>query len=268
VDEPDTQESVMARTRLDTQLQDLTTQIVKLGDLVNQSLGQSLAAVKQYDQALCGLVIASDETIDALRTDIEQKTFQALTLQQPLGGTDLRFLCSVPSIAGDLERMGDNAAGITKLLLRMAPLRGKESNGTPRETPALPHTRQPRTPSHMVSETSIIEGILSVGKEAQRVLQATMHAFVSKDAQTARTIWQEDDVVDVCYHMVRHDSMSLLSGIHAIAALQQDSLVLQRVTYWLWIAHNLERVADHCTTICERIVFILQGDATITPTGE
>jgi len=52
----------------------------------------------------------------------------------------------------------------------------------------------------------------------------------------------------------------MLSGIHAIPALQQDGLAMQRMTYWLWIAHNLERVGDHCTNVCERIVFFLEGD--------
>ena len=59
--------------------------------------------------------------------------------------------------------------------------------------------------------------------------------------------------------------MTLLTAIHAIPALQQDERILQRMTYWLWIAHKLERVGDHCTNMCERIVFFLEGDGTIQP---
>jgi phosphate transport system protein len=54
--------------------------------------------------------------------------------------------------------------------------------------------------------------------------------------------------------------MAMMAGAHAIPALQSDSLVLQRVTYLLWIAHKLERVGDHCSNICERIVFIVEGE--------
>jgi len=72
----------------------------------------------------------------------------------------------------------------------------------------------------------------------------------------------------VRYHLVRHDLMTMLTDIHAIPALQQDSLSMQRMTYWLWIAHNLERIGDHCTNICERIVFLLEGEATIRLTEE
>ncbi len=258
----------MSRSLLAVQLQDIVVQVVMLGNFVNQTLDQSLSAVKNYDAALCELVIASDEQIDALRTEIEQKTFRVLTLQQPLGGTDVRFLSSVPSIVRDLERIGENAAGIAKLLLRMAPLRGKARNVVGRETQTYRESKRVQHTSLMVTETAIIEGLLSLGKDAQQVLQATMKAFATKDPQAARHIWQEDDVVDVRYHMVRHEVMSLFSGEHALAVLERDGFILQRVTYWLWMAHNLERVGDHCTNICERIVFILRGDTTITPRHE
>jgi phosphate transport system protein len=85
---------------------------------------------------------------------------------------------------------------------------------------------------------------------------------------TARYLWQEDDVVDVRYHGVRHDLMNMLTGTHAITALRSDSDILLRATYLLWIAHKLERVADHCTNICERIVFIIEGETTITHSYE
>jgi phosphate transport system protein len=51
-----------------------------------------------------------------------------------------------------------------------------------------------------------------------------------------------------------------MAGAHAIPALRNDSLILQRATYLLWIGHKLERIADHCTNICERLVFIIEGE--------
>jgi len=62
--------------------------------------------------------------------------------------------------------------------------------------------------------------------------------------------------------------MALMEGAHAIPALQNDSRILQRATYLLWIAHKLERVADHCTNICERIVFIVEGETSIQRSQE
>ncbi len=254
----------MARRTLDTQLQDILTLLLSLGHLVEQALGQALDAVEHNDQAMCGLVIASDAFIDDLRREVERLALRSLTLQQPLGVRDLRFLSSVPSIAGDLERIGDNAAGIAKLLIRMDPLRRKDVRFLTVQATRLSGDTHRRASSHMVSETSIIQEVLALGQEARRMVQATINVLASNDAQEARRLWQEDDVIDVRYHMVRHDIMHLLSAMHAIPALEQDGLVLQRVTYWLWIAHNLERVGDHCSTICKRMVFFLEGQTEIT----
>lgn len=255
----------MARTILDSQLHGMRTRIIRLGTLVATALEQALQAAQSGDQALCGLVIASDSTIDGVRSEVEQLAFQALTLQQPLAGQDLRFLSSAPSIVGDLERMGDNAAGVAKLLLRMASLQAA-GTGQVHIGASTAAARDRKRPSdHVVTEASVVSGIVELGQEARRVLQGTMRAFEQSEAKAARTIWQEDDVVDVRYHLVRHDLMTMLTDIHAIPALEQDALIMQRMTYWLWIAHNLERAGDHCTNICERLVFILEGDATIKP---
>jgi phosphate transport system protein len=95
-----------------------------------------------------------------------------------------------------------------------------------------------------------------------------MQAFANRDVQAARYIWQEDDVVDVRYHLVRHDLMALMEGARAIPALQNDSRILQRATYLLWIGHKLERVADHSSNVCERVVFIAEGEMGMQPPEE
>src|SRR2546426_3539441 len=116
----------MSRTHLDKELHELNNQIVQLGSLVDDALAKALEALKTGDLAKCGLVIEADVTIDGLRAAVEEHTIRLLTLQQPLGGRDLRFLTSALSIAGDLERIGDGAAGIAQIMLRMEPLRGAQ----------------------------------------------------------------------------------------------------------------------------------------------
>jgi phosphate transport system protein len=255
----------VARKILDAQLQAIRVAIIQMGTLVETALEQALQAVQSADQVLCDQVIESDRSIDDLRSEVERLTFQSLTLQQPLGGKDLRFLSSAPSIVTDLERIGDNATGIAQLLVRMAPLRDQGASQVQIDPAVGAEEGQKRPSDHPLTENSIVSGLLDLGQEARRVLRGTMHAFEENDARAARIIWQEDDVVDVRYHMVRHDLMTMLAGIHAIPALQQDALIMQRMTYWLWMAHNLERVGDHCTNVCERVVFFLEGDSTIHP---
>lgn len=248
----------MARTILDKELHELSEQICNLGALVDDALGKALEALETGDLAKSGMVIEADAMIDSQRAAIEEHTIRLLTLQQPLGGRDLRFLTSALSIAGDLERAGDGAAGIAQIILRMTPLRGPGSNGA----------SAPVTDTGEITEASVLRGMLDLGKEARRVLQGTMDAFGRNDAAAARYIWEEDDVVDVRYHLVRHDLMTMLEGGRAIPALQSDSRVLQRATYLLWIAHKLERVGDHCSNVCERIVFIVEGEMSIKPVHE
>ena len=257
----------MPRTILDTALEELNKQIIHLGSLVETALEQALQALKTKDLATCGLIIATEAFMDETRVKVEQQAFRLLTLQQPLGGRDLRFATSAVVIAGDLERIGDGAEGIAQLLIRMA-YPQQENQGAVVTVPEHVSSSIKHSPSSTLTEASIVQGVLELGQEAYRVLQGTIQAFTQRNARAARYLWEEDDVVDVRYHMVRHDLMTMMEGEHALPALQRDALILQRMTYYLWIAHNLERVADHCTNICERIVFFIEGDATIVPRKE
>lgn len=246
----------MARTILDTELQSLDAQIVELGRLVDEALGTVLEAMEAGDQAKSGMVIEADSLIDSLRRAVEEHTIRLLTLQQPLGARDLRYLTSAFSIVGDLERIGDGAAGIAQNILRMQPLRSTQLS----QVEVHVEADAPASEGHNITEAAIVRNMLELGHEARRVLQGTMAAFARRDVQAARHIWQEDDVVDVRYHLVRHDLMALMEGARAIPALQSDSRILQRATYLLWIAHKLERVADHSSNVCERVVFIVEGE--------
>jgi len=244
----------MTRVVLDKELQGLDSQIVRLGTLVDEALDLALEALESGDLAKAGMVIEGDSIIDSLRATVEEHSIRLLTLQQPLGGRDLRLLTSALSIAGDLERAGDNAAGIAQILLRMAPLRSGSSDGKSSVFAGK---------DGQLTEAAILNGMLELGREVGRVLKGTIEAFANRDAKAARYIWEEDDVVDVRYHLVRHDLMAMLEGARAIPALQNDPRILQRATYLLWIAHKLERMGDHCTNICERIVFIVESEASM-----
>src|SRR5438876_10631390 len=112
----------MAREVLDKELQELDAQIIKLGSLVDEALEKALQALETGDIAQAGMVIEADTLIDSLRVAVEEHSIRLLTLQQPLGGRDLRYLTSALSIASDLERVGDGAEGIAEILLRLAPL--------------------------------------------------------------------------------------------------------------------------------------------------
>ena len=257
----------MTRKILDKELEELDGQIIQLGSLVDDALEKALQALETGDLAQAGRVIEGDVLIDSLRVAVEEHSIRLLTLQQPLGGRDLRYLTSALSIAGDLERTGDGAEGIAQILLRLSPLRSNTAQVTIARSQGNAVEVTPSSEDGQVTEASIVRGILDLGQEARRVLQGTMKAFADRDVNAARYIWEEDDVVDVRYHLVRHDLMTMLAGARAIPALQYDTFILQRATYLLWIAHKLERVGDHATNICERILFMVEGEARMQSEG-
>lgn len=236
---------------LEQELQQVNSQIQELGALVHTALGRALVTLEKRDIVQARTLIEADEQMDQMQIQIEGEALRLLAWQQPLSKQNLRYLLSVLIIANSLERVGDGAAGISKLLLDM-PFGNADFNDRAVDTQGY------------LSEVTILRGILDLGNEALRVLQGTMQAFAERNVKTARYLWQEDDVVDVRYHMVRHDLMNIMAGNQALKALHYDPNILQRATYLLWIAHKLERVADHCTNICERIVFIIEGGNTIT----
>jgi len=257
----------MTRKILDKELQELDTQIIRLGALVDEALGKALEALETSDLAEAGSVIEADTLIDSLRVAVEEHSIRLLTLQQPLGGRDLRYLTAALSIASDLERTGDGAEGIAQIILRMAPLHSNTAQVKVERSLADAVELITTERGGQVTEASILRGILDLGQEARRVLWKAMKAFADRDANAAQYIWEEDDVIDVRYHEVRPDLMAMLAGARAIPALQEDSLILQRATYLQWIAHKLERVGDHASNICERIIFIVEG-ATSMPVQE
>ena len=259
----------MTRKLLDQELQGLDAQMRGLGSMVEYALAQALEALEMGDQDKAGAVIEGDTAIDDLHKAIEERTFRTLTLQQPLAGHDLRYLASLVPIAIDLERIGDEAEAIARNVLHMMPSRSGEVSEA--ETPAhkIQEESSPSTSGgDQFSEASITRGVFELGQKVRSVLGETIQAFAMRDAEAARSLWEGDMAIDRDANAVRLDLLAMLEGAHAIPALQHDPSILQRTNDLLWIAHELERVADHCTNICERIVFIALGETDMHPMPE
>lgn len=261
----------MTSMLLGNELQELNAQVMRLGSLVDEALAQALDALKTRDQDKAGAVVVSDTPIDDLHLAIEERAFRTLTLQQPLAGHHLRYLISIVPIAIDLERVGDEAEGIAQNVLRMMPLRsGEESQAAPRvqQTQGGKNLTASAGEQGQETMTTVEKALLDLGQRVRTLLRETMQAFAKRDAQAARRLWEEDKLVDGRAYVARRDVMAMLEGRRAIAALQGDPHVVQRATCLLWIAHELGRAADHCTNVCERIVFIVQGETNMFPSTE
>ena len=250
----------MSTTSIDQIVRELDGQVIKLGALVERSLVQALEALQIGDEGKAGTVVVDDTAIDDLHLSIEEHSLVTLVMHQPLPGRQIRYLTSVQPIAVDLERIGDEAEVIAQILMRIIPLRPSKPS---QNTDGSPMGKEER-----FTEFALLQRIIDLGWKTRSMLQRTMKAFAMRDTQAARAIWEENHVLDRHHYAMRRDLLAMLEGPAAIVALAHDPHILQRVTYLTWIAHNLQRMADHCTNICERIVFIVEGQTDIRPSPE
>jgi phosphate transport system protein len=209
------------RSSFDQELQELRDNVLRLGSMVDVAIGRSIQALKERDRALAHQIIAEDERINKLRFQIEGDCLGLIARQQP-AARDLRFIVAAMHIALELERMADHAAGIATIVVRMG------------EEPLLkPLIDLPR-----------------MARISQEMLRSSLEAFVSEDAKTALAITKRDEEVDQLYNQVFRELITFMI---------EDPRTVTRAMYLLFCGHNLERIADRVTNICERVAFVATG---------
>ena len=212
----------MSRIQLDRQLEELRTAILQMGEGVVTSIDQALEALTHQDHRALDAVIAGDDTIDRECAAIEDLSARVITLQQP-AVRDLRAVLAALIIAEELERIGDHAEGIAQLTARLP---------------------QPPDEQEVCSLTKL-------AALARVQLQGALDAYRASDATRAREVWGRDGAMDSLHSHFVH---ALLSRMRS----DQEKVV--KDTYLLWVSHNLERIADRATNICERVVYIATGE--------
>ncbi len=211
----------MTRSGFERQLAEVQEDMLVMAGMVETSITQSIEALRLRDVALARRTIENDAEIDRRRYEVEEKCIELISLQAPLA-SDLRTIISVLHISVDLERMGDHAEGIAKIALMLAD-----------EPPLKPYIDIPR-----MAEVAI------------DMLHGSVEAYKMRDTKRAREIIDMDDVVDALYEQVYHELLLFMIN---------DPTLTQRATYMIWVAHNLERIADRTTNICERVVYLVEG---------
>ena len=209
------------RAGFDRQLTALQDEVLLLGTMVEGAIGRSVDALRRLDTVLAREVLDGDAAINTKRWQIEEQAVTLVATQQPMA-RDLRVIASVVHITTDLERMADHAAGIARIVLM--------------------HDDQP-----------LLKPLIDLPRMAELatdMLRRSLDALVQRDADAATRIAAEDDLVDALYEQVYRELLSFMI---------EDPRTIQRATWLLWVSHNLERIADRVTNICERVVYIVTG---------
>jgi phosphate transport system protein len=212
----------MTRQAYQLDLQELQDQMLLMGTLVDRALERSMDALARLDHDLARAVIDDDAGVNRKRFQIEEQAITLIATQQPVA-SDLRLIMAIVNNIVDLERMGDYAVGIGKVTLL--------HEGNPLLKPLIDLPR--------------------MADQARSMLRRSLTAFVESEVTAARSIAQEDDLIDGLYDQIYRELLTYMFN---------DPHVIDRATWLLWVTHNVERVADRVTNICERTIFRATGE--------
>ena len=209
------------RSTLERDLEHVRSDVLRMGSLVESAIERSIQALKNRDAELAQQVINDDAAINDLRYAIEEKCLQLIATQQPAAG-DLRMIIATTHIAVELERMADHAEGTAVLVKRLA--------SEPLLKPLI--------------------DIPAMARIAQEMIHAALDAFIVHDAEAARRVASRDDEIDALYQQVFRELLTYML---------EDARNISKATFLLWVAHNLERIGDRATNVCERVIFMTTG---------
>jgi phosphate transport system protein len=212
----------MSRDTFYRQVDQIQQEILLLESMVEQAVLKSVQNLKSRNLNEARQLYDDDVLLNEKRFAIENAVLILIATQQPMA-RDLRKLAAILEISGELERMGDYAKGISKVVLILQD-----------------------------TELSIpLTDIERMAKISVDMLHRAIIAFVAEDIQTASQIPEGDNEVDELYnHFYR-----LL-----VDAMIANPKIIDDANHLMWVAHNLERLADRVTNICERTVFIATGE--------
>ena len=213
---------MIIRRSFEEQLDELQSDLLRLGRFVEEALGKSIDALVRQDSVLAKQVIADDDYADDMNFGIQSRAMQLLALQQPMA-RDLRTVGASMRIVIDLERIGDHAVDIAKV-----------ARGLAGQTYFKPLVDIPR-----------------LGSLSRQMVSDALQAFVSHDQEMALEVARNDDGVD-----------DLCDELQAelIDRMRNDPSLVEQATRLLLVARVLERSADHATNIAEQIYYVETGE--------
>lgn len=219
--------SLTSRTILDQELNQLKDNIIRLASAAIESINKAMDALQTRNVVQANQVVTNDEAINQLRYDIEEKALLILATQAPTA-SDLRAVIAAIHLAVELERIGDHASGIARLVERMED----------------------------EDEIDTLYKLPKMAKRASEMLQQGIDAYIQRDPQLALDMIKRDDKIDKQYNKLFREAIKEMS----------DDDYIRRATFLLWVGHNLERIGDRATNIAERVIFMCTGEFVETPT--
>ena len=199
----------------------LRSRLLEMSALVEDSVYRSVLSLSEKDPQQAQRVLQNEAEINRMEIEIDDLATRLLALQQPMA-TDLRLLTSAIKINNDLERMGDLAVNIVERALSLI--------NEPLIKPLI--------------------DIPAMATRVQSMIRKSLDAFVKRDAELARTVLVSDDAVDELRDAIYEELISFM---------ERDPKTIRQGINLMFVARNLERLADHATNIAEDVLFLVEG---------
>ncbi len=199
----------------------LEEKLQQMGSLVEDSIAQSVEALKNQDLELARKVIESDDIIDDLEQEIEEKCLEVIATQQPMA-KDLRRVATLFKMTNDLERMADYATSIAKITVRIA-------------------------------DEPLIKPLVDIPRMSflsQKMVKQSLDAYVREDVELAVAVGRDDDEVDKLFGQIFRELLTIM---------MENPKTITQATHLLFVSRYLERIADHATNIGEKVIFLVTG---------
>lgn len=209
------------RNRFDRELDLLNTELIEMGALIENAIDRAVKALFENDGGLAVSAMEFDTEVDRKERDIEGRCLRLLLQQQPVA-KDLRTISAALKMVTDMERIGDQAADIAEITLRLG--------GT--------------------VNLQKVHHINSMAKAAIKMVKESIDAFVSRNMELAQKVIDSDDIVDNYFNEVRDDLIRIVKNDAANAEAAIDLLM---------IAKYFERIGDHAVNIGEWVVYSITG---------
>lgn len=209
------------RNRFDTQLEQLNTELIRMGTLIEASISSAVKALVEQDQAQARKSILADQEIDEKEKEIEGLCLKLLLQQQPVA-QDLRLISATLKMITDMERIGDQAADISEIAIYLS---------------EAPYVKK-------------LETIPAMAQETIKMVSGSIDAFVMNDLSLAQKIVDADDIVDDLFLTVKNDLIDMIRENVDNGSQALDLLM---------VAKYFERIGDHAVNIAEWVKFSITG---------
>lgn len=203
-------------------LEDLRTQLLEMGGIVQQQIIDAVSAIELADGDLAEKVMETEDEVDRREVSIDEACTQVLARRQP-AASDLRLVLAVSKAIRDLERMGDEAQKIAKMAIAL-----NEEGQSPHGYMELRH----------------------IGDSVEKMVNNTLDAFARFDVEAAVKVARDDKAVDREYKSAMRE---------LITYMMEDPRSIGRVMNIIWALRSLERIGDHARNIAEHVIYLVKG---------